>query len=177
VKYINPKDIVEFWDEKNPTLKCRGYILGRTADYLMVKIPEIKSCTRNVYFTAGAYFRFYSEDFKNNILMGREVVSILLKKRLAISSQMDDKNKDIVSHQERVNAINSRYQSLREKLDLEWKKELHALEEDKVYATRSFKDLEQRLDEIDQKLELYKVKDENLTLDRWSLDSRLYFKK
>ena len=177
VKYLNPKDKIEFWDEKNINQKCKGYIVGRTADYLLVKVLEINYCEKYLYFTTGSYFKFFSEDLQNNVKMGREVVTILLKKRLAVTGQLEVKNKEITAHVERVNAINARYQTLREKLDQEWEKELHALDEDKTYAVRSYKDLERRRDEIDQKLEQYKIKDENLTLDRWSLDTNLYFKK
>lgn len=177
VKYLNPKDQIEFWDEKNSSQKCKSYIVARTSDYLLLKVPEMASCKKYLYFTTGAYFKFYSEDLLNNVKMGKEVVTILLKKRLAVQGQMEGRNKEITSHVERVNAINARYQTLRDKLDQEWKKELHALDEDKTYAVRSYKDLERRRDEIDQKLEQYKIKDENLTLDRWSLDSHLYFKK
>jgi hypothetical protein len=177
VKYVNVKDKLEFWDERNSTLKCKSYVLGRTADYILIKVIDLKFCEKNLLFTSGAYFRFFSEDLENNIKMGREVVSILLKKRLAVQGQMDIRNKEILSHIERVNTTNARYQTLREKLEQEWQKELHALDEDRTYSLRSYKDLELRRDEIDQKLELYKLKDENLTLDRWSLDSNLYFKK
>ena len=177
VKYLNPKDKVEFWDEKNDTHKCKSYIIGRTSDYLLLKVPELSSCEKYLYFVSGSYFKFYSEDLLNNITMGREVVSILLKKRLAISGQLEGRNKEVTAHTDRINAINARYQTLQDKLEQEWQKELHALDEDKTFALRSYKDLERRRDEIDQKLEQYKIKDENLTLDRWSLDSRLYFKK
>lgn len=177
IKYLNPKDKIEFWDEKNSTQKCKGYIVGRTSDYLLLKLPEMNFCEKYLYFTTGAYFKFYSEDLLNNVKMGKEVVTILLKKRMAVQGQMEIKNKEITSHVERVNAINARYQTLKDKLDQEWQKELHALDEDKTFAVRSYKDLERRRDEIDQKLEQYKIKDENLTLDRWSLDSNLYFKK
>jgi len=177
VKYINVKDKLEFWDERNSSLKCKSYVLGRTADYILIKVIDFKFCEKNLLFTAGAYFRFFSEDLENNIKMGREVVSILLKKRLAVQGQMDIRNKEILSHVERVNTINARYQTLRNKLEQEWQKELHALDEDRTYSLRSYKDLELRRDEIDKKLELYKLKDENLSLDRWSLDSNLYFKK
>lgn len=177
VKYLNPKDKVEFWDEKNDTHKCKSYIIGRTSDYLLLKVPELSSCEKYLYLVSGSYFKFYSEDLLNNITMGREVVSILLKKRLAISGQLEGRNKEITAHTDRVNAINARYQALQGKLEQEWQKELHALDEDKTFTLRSYKDLERRRDEIDQKLEQYKIKDENLTLDRWSLDSRLYFKK
>lgn len=177
VKYLNPKDRVEFWDEKSASFRCKGVILGRTSDYILLKVPELKFCVKNVYITAGSYFRFFSEDLQNNIKMGKEVVTILLKKRQAVAGQMEVRNKDLMAHAERVNAINARYQTLKEKLEEEWKKELHNIEEDRTYTLRSYKDLERRRDEIDQKLELYKVKDENLTLDRWSLDTNLYYKK
>lgn len=177
VKYLNVKDRIQFWDEKSSSFKCKGIILGRTADYILLKVPELTFCKRNLLLTTGAYFKFFSEDLTNNIKMGKEVVSILLKKRQAVIGQMEIKNRDLVSHSERVNAINARYQTLKDKLEEEWKRELHALEEDRTYTVRSYKDLERRRDEIDQKLELYKVKDENLTLDRWSLDTNLYYKK
>ncbi len=177
IKYLNPKDKIEFWDEKNSSQKCKSYILGRSSDYILMKVPELKSCQKFLYLVPGAYFKFFSEDLLNNITMGREVITILLKKRMAVEGQILGRNKEIAANVERINAINARYQTLREKLDLEWQKELHALDEDKTYAVRSYKDLEIRRDEIDQKLELYKIKDENLILDRWSLDSRLYFKK
>lgn len=177
VKYVNVKDKVEFWDEKNDTLKCKSYVMGRTADYILLKLSDMKFCERNLYITNGAYFKFFSEDLQNNVKMGREVVGILLKKRMAVQGQMEVRNKEIQVHVERVNTINARYQTLREKLDQEWQKELHGLDEDRTFSLRSYKDLERRRDEIDQKLEQYKLKDENLTLDRWSLDSNLYFKK
>ncbi len=177
IKYLNPKDKVEFWDEKNPSQKCKSYIAGRTSDYLLLKVSDIQYCQKYLYFTTGAYFKFFSEDLVNNVKMGREVVSILIKKRLAVQGQMELKEKELRNHIERVNTINARYKTLREKLEQEWQKELNGLDEDRVYALRSFKDLERRRDEIEQKLEQYKLNDENLTLDRWSLDSNLYFKK
>jgi len=177
IKYLNPKDKVEFWDDKNPTQKCKSFIMGRTSDYLLLKVSDIKFCETYLYFTTGAYFKFYSEDLVNNIKMGKEVVGILLKKRLAIQGQMELKDRELKGHIEKVETINARYKTLREKLEQEWQKELHALDEDKVFALRSYKDLERRRDEIEQKLEQYKLKDENLALDRWSLDSNLYFKK
>jgi hypothetical protein len=177
VKYINVKDKIEFWDEKNDTKKCKSYVIGRTSDYILLKVPDLKFCERSLYFTTGAYFKFFSEDLLNNVKMGREVVGILIKKRMAVQGQMELKNKEIQAHMDRVGAINARYQTLRDKLEQEWQKEVHALDEDKTFSLRSYKDLERRRDEIDQKLEQYKLKDENLTLDRWSLDSNLYFKK
>lgn len=177
IKYLNPKDQFEFWDEKNDSKKCKGYVLGRSSVYILAKVPDVINCEKLVYLTAGSFFRFYSPDLANNIKMGHEVISILVKKRMAINGQIDLKNREMSNYIERANVINARYEALKDKLEQEWQKELHAVEEDRLYTQRSYRDLERLRDEIDQKLELYKVKDENLTLDRWSLDSNLYFKK
>ena len=177
IKYLNVKDKVQFWDEKNKSQRCTGYVLGRSANYVLVKIPQIQYCEKFLYFTTGAYFKFFSEDLVNNIKMGKDVVGILIKKRLAVQGQIETKNKELASHVERGNTLNARYQVLKEKLEGEWKKELQALEADKLASMFALQDLSRRRDEIDQKMELYKVRDENLTLDRWSLDSKLYYKK
>lgn len=177
LKYLNPRDRLEFWDERNTAQRCKGYVLGRSADFVLVKAPELASCEKFLLITAGAYLKFFSKDLENNLEMGKDVVSLLLKKRMAIQGQMDLRQKEIDAHIERVSAINARYDLLRKKLEMEWQKELNGLEEDRVQSLRLAKDLEQRRDEIDKKLELYKVNDENMTLDRWSLDSRLYYKK
>ena len=85
--------------------------------------------------------------------------------------------KELDSYIEMVNALNDRYEVLREKLEGEWRLELANLEEDRSVSLRNFKNIEMRIEEIDLKLQKYKVEDENLSLDRWALDPRLFFKK
>lgn len=177
VKYLNKKDKIEFWDERNQNLKCKSYIVGRTADFLLLKISHFEDCQKSFSMTNGEYFKFYSEDLINNLKMGKEVVDILLKKRLAINGMLDRNKKEMDTHIEKVNTVNARYQTLKEKLEKEWQGELLVLESERNQSIISQKNLERQRDEVDQKLELYKLKDENLTLDRWSLDSHLYFKK
>ncbi len=177
VKYVNTRDQIEFWDERNSAQRCRGYVLGRSPDFLLIKVPELDICEKFIFVTTGAYLKFYSKDLENNLEMGKDVVEILLKKRMAVQGQIDLRDKELDSHLERVGAVNARYDTLRKKLEMEWQKELNSLEEDRVQSIRLSKDLERRRDEIDKKLELYKVNDENMKIDRWSLDSRLYYKK
>jgi hypothetical protein len=76
-----------------------------------------------------------------------------------------------------VDAVNKRFEILRQKLEIEWQKELAALEEDKAKSFTEFKNAVARLNEIDVKLEAYRLEDHNLKLDRWSLDPALYQKK
>ena len=41
----------------------------------------------------------------------------------------------------------------------------------------SYKHSQARLSELEHKLQKYRIEDENLKEDRWSLDPKLYFKK
>jgi hypothetical protein len=66
---------------------------------------------------------------------------------------------------------------LREKLEREWRDELALLEEDKLVSERNYLEYKNRINEIDFKLEKYRIYDDNLKTDRWALDPRLFYKK
>lgn len=177
IKFLNRKDTVEFWDDSYPLNKCSAVVEGRTNDYLLLKIPDYDRCIRLVQFTTGSYLHFDSRDLKKNLVLARELVDILLKKRLAMRAKKERHQRDLDTYVERVNVVNKRYEVLRQKLELEWQKELAAMEEDKSVTFADFKNSEARLNEIDSKLEAYRVEDHNLKLDRWSLDPSLYIRK
>ncbi|WP_127717762.1 hypothetical protein [Halobacteriovorax sp. HLS] len=177
VKYLNKKDRVEFWEEHNPNFHCKAYVAGKSSDYLLLKVPNIEDCLRQLSLGYGMYLNFFSKDLENNIKMGRQLMEILVKKRLAIQGKMMQRRKQLDAHIEKSDAINQRYKVLRDKLEAQWRDELALLEEDRIVALRNYKGLEVRLNEIDFKLEKYRITDENLSMDRWSLDPRLFFKK
>lgn len=176
-KFLNKKDRVEFWSEVDPTRRCLAYIEARSSQYMLLKIPEYKLCVKSVFFTTGSHLMFYSPDLERNVLVAKELVDILLKKRLALDSRKEKLKRDLDIYTNKQEAINKRFEILRQKLELEWFRELSALDADKAKTFTDFKNTEARLDEIDHKLQIYKVKEENLRLDRWSLDEHLYIKK
>lgn len=177
MKYLNKNDLLEVWNLNNPEIKCKGHIIGKSPDYILLKIPEYKRCSSLLNFAPAKYFMFFSKDLVNNIKMGRELISILLKKRLAVKGTMKRSKKLLDSYMDRVEIINKRYKLLRDKLELEWRDELSALEQDNLVAVRNYNDFSRRLNDIEFKLQKYQVQDNNLVNDKWSLDSRLYFKK
>lgn len=177
VKYLNSKDKVEFWDERDSDKRCKGYLVGKSNDYLLFKVPSINFCKTKVFLSVGAYLKFYSVDLFNNIKMGKSLIDVLLKKRLALSGKIRREQKSLDSFIEKVNGVNARYQILRDKLEAEWRDQIASLEEDKTTSLRNYKDLEIRIEDLDKKLQRYSIEDQNLKLDRWALDPRLYFKK
>lgn len=177
VKFLRYRDRVDFWNESYPDLRCLAYVEGRTNDYLLLRVSTYAACMRKVHFTTGSYLHFESVDMDQTLVTVKELVEILLKKRLAMQSKKERHKRDLEGHVERVDTVNKRYEILRQKLEIEWNKELAALEEDKAVIFTEFKNSEARLNEIDTKLEAYKIEDHNLKLDRWSLDPALYIKK
>ncbi len=177
IKFLNRKDRVEFWNETYPDQRCIALVEGRTNDYFLLKIPQYDLCIKKVHFTTGSYLHFESTDLKQTVSQARELVEILLKKRLAMKAKKDRNQKDLDAHIEKVDVVNKRYEILRQKLEIEWQKELALLEEDKSRTFSEYKDSEARLNEIDTKLEAYRIEDHNLKLDRWSLDPALYIRK
>lgn len=176
-KYVNKKDQIVFWDEIRPMFRCKGYVLGKTSEYMLIRIPNYSRCIERVTLAFGSKLLFFSQDLVNNLKMGREVLEILEKKRIALLGQHRKQKKELDAYNERVQAINDRYSVLREKLELEWKDQIANLEEDRLSSLHYYKDLERRIDEVKYKMEKYRVQSENLKLDRWSLDPRLYYKK
>lgn len=177
IRYLNKKDQVTFWDQSVKLDKCRGFILGKTNEYLLIKISTFELCAKLAYVKEGAYLKFFSQDLVNNLKMGRELVAILKKKRLALLNKVKKSKKEVDSYIEKVDALNGRYSALSLKLQREWKRELSQLEEDKINALRIYKNSLSSLEDVEFKMERYKVEDENLKIDRWSLDTRLFYKK
>ena len=177
IKFLNRGDRVEFWNDTYPDQKCMALVEGRSNDYLLLKIPQFESCILKVNFTTGTHLHFDSPELKESVKVVQELIEILLKKRLAMQSKKIRHQKELTGHVEKVDAVNKRYEILRQKLEIEWQKELSALEEDKARTFTEFKNAEARVNEIDTKLEAYRIEDHNLKLDRWSLDPALYIKK
>lgn len=177
IKYINKKDKLEFWDENNHLRKCKGFVIGKTNKYLLVRIPSYSYCKTTVSLATGAYLRFFSQDMVNNVKMGKHLIDTMLKKRLALAGRMNKEKRNLDLYIERAETINKRYEALRLKLENEWREELGLLEKDRVTSLQNYKHLEAKINDLDFKLERYRINDENLELDRWSLDPRLYFRK
>ncbi len=177
IKFLNRKDRIEFWNETYPDSRCVALVEGRTNDYLLIRIPEYETCIKKVHFTTGTYLHLESPDLEQTTKIAKELVEILLKKRLAMNAKKERHQKELDGYVEKVDGINKRYEILRQKLEIEWQKDLSAFEEDKSRSFAEFKNAEARVNEIDTKIETYRVEDHNLKLDRWSLDPALYIRK
>ncbi len=176
-KFLKKKDRIEFWNETYPEKKCMAYLEGRTSEYLLLRVPEYNICIGQVHVSTGSYLHLYSPDLDNSLGIAKDLVSILLKKRIALSSRLTNYRKVVDGYVEKMDVVNQRYEVLRQKMEIEWQKELSALEDDKTKSYMNFKHTQSRINDLDYKLQKYRVQDQNLKEDRWSLDPKLYYKK
>ena len=176
-KYLRDGDKLEFWNASHPGKRCLSYVKGRSSEYLLVKVPMYKDCVSKAHLTVGSYLHLYSRDLENNLQVGKDLVDVLLKKRLALRARLSRHQKEMDAYLEKMDTLNKRYEVLRQKLELEWQSELTALEDDKTKSYMEYKHSQARLNELEHKLQKYRVEDQNLVEDRWSLDPKLYFKK
>ena len=112
-----------------------------------------------------------------NLKIGRELIKTINRRRTALSSKLEQEQAKLSIHLEKIDSVNNRYKILRDKLEAEWRDEIKDLEEDQTTTLKRYKELQIRLNEIDLKRQQYRIDDENLHLDRWALDSHLYYKK
>ncbi len=176
-KFLNVKDRIEFWNDTNKVKRCLSFVEARSPDYLLLRIPNYDQCISQVHLTVGSFLKFYSKDLRNSLSIAKDLSKVLVKKRLALVSRMNRYEKDLSTYDDKLEAINKRYEILQQKLKLEWSREIADLEEDKIDIFKNFKNTEARLNELDHKMQAYKVNDHNFKIDRWSLDENLYIKK
>lgn len=176
-KFITKNNKLEMWNPSFPDKKCIGYIEGKSNDYFLVRVPKYSECLRTVYYTVGSYIHMYSPDLERNLITAKALVKILHRKRTALDARLSRYKQEVDSYLEKLDVVNKRYEVLRQKLEIEWQKELSNLEEDKTKSYKNYKETEARLHDIDFKLQQYRVRDQNMIEDRWSLDPKLYYKK
>ena len=176
-KFLRKKDRIEFWNETYPDKKCMAYLEGRTSEYILVRVPQYELCIMKVHASVGSYLHLYSPDLESALRIAKDLVGVLKKKQFALEARLNRYQKSVNGFVEKMDAVNKRYEVLRQKLEIEWQSELSSLEEDKTRSYMTYKHTQSRLNELEHKLQQYRVHDENLTEDRWSLDPKLYFKK
>lgn len=167
--YLVRKDRVEFFNEGSRFPRCRGVVVGKGRGTALVKVERMPRCAASVNLARGARLGFRSADLAENVRRGRELVRVLLRKRLAVSGMAMRARRAMESHIEKVEAVNGRYDVLRRKLEAEWQERIHGLEEDRLAEEARYEGLVRELDGIDAKLGMYRIDDEAPS-PPWALD-------
>ena len=176
VKYLAKGDRVYVGDHSGVT-ECRGDVVARSREHVLLKLLNFKFCSRNLSIARGVWLKFYGQSLAEKVAKGQKLVQVLLKKRLAVLSQLGEEKKDLRRQNEKIDIANRKYGVLRDKVAMEWKEALTRLEGERSGMLKKREEFERRLVEINKQLERYRVEGQVWEWDRWSLDQRFYFKK
>ncbi|MBF0312436.1 MAG: hypothetical protein HQK50_14275 [Oligoflexia bacterium] len=174
MKFFGKGDGVEFTPDQGSKFVCKGSVVGRSSEYLLVKLKDMDVCIGGSNIVVGSRVFLYGHELMSKLQMAKDVNAILMKKRLALQSMVNTEKKNIELNIEKVESVNKRYELLQQKLQQEWEDELSSLESDKITAQKRHEDLTSDLMEIEHKLEQYSISDENIENDRWALDPTIY---
>ena len=169
-RFLTPGSRARFRTNINIDYYCEGIVLSKSVSHFLLKLSHPDKCSKYQNLTLGLNADFISGDFEKNISSTYRLIQILNKKRMAIYGKLKETKIRLDSFLERTSAVNARYDAMRDKLETERQEALGYLESEKIMDIQNFKNFSSRLDEIDFKLEKYKVLDSNNTDERWSLD-------
>ncbi len=175
-KFLDKGDRVQFWTADNAQQICSAYVKGTGSKYVLLKVREYHRCVSRARVAVGSFLYFRGTDLLKNQQLARKLTQIILKKRLALESRLLKGKKVLSSYTQRIDLVNKRYQVLKEKLEIEWQNELAQVEENKNASFQVYKGTLARIEDLDFKLEKYKVYEHDVYEDRWSLDEKIYQK-
>jgi len=169
-RFLTPGSSVMFRTNINNDFFCEGVIVSKSLNHFLLKVTHMENCVRYQNLSLGINADFQSQDLEKNVISAQELIKVLNKKRMALFGKLKRVKKRLATFVERVSATNTRYDTLMEKLEAERQEALLALESEKIMDIQNFKNFSSKLDEIDFKLEKYRIHETNNTDERWSLD-------
>lgn len=177
-KFYSKGDVIEIWsDSGDGKNRCKGKLIGKSIRHLLLKSMNLKMCMNKLALTVGGRVKTYSKDFKKSLKQAQDLFEVMQKKRIAVRLKLNREQQELESYLEKVESINTRYEVLTEKLQQDWKEELRRLENDKIESLRRFKEYEAIMTDLDHKAEKYRIYEEIMEDDRWSLDKKIFSKK
>lgn len=174
MKFLNKGERLEFWNPDRKDKKCYTRVMGKTNEYLLVKVFNIAECMHNAPIIVGAVVHLSSEQFQYNLKLAKDLMDILTKKHQAIKGKLEITKRELETYIEKFEALNGRYEVLMGKLQGEWQEKLSELEEDRVNILQIYKGLEIELSEIEFKMDKYQYITPFQDKDQWMLESRSY---
>lgn len=170
-KFLRTNDGIEFWNEGMPMVRCQAAIVGKSGEYFLMRVYEWKHCINKVGFSVGSHVYFESKDLEKTLVTAREMVKVLLQKRMVLQGQSTNKDNDLNDQSSQLENINARYEAMIERIKSEWNEAIKGLSSAKSTNQLELNSLRAQLDEIDFQLERYRVEDANFKKDRWAIDT------
>jgi transcription initiation factor IIF auxiliary subunit len=120
--------------------------------------------------TTGSFLFFESKELLKTLSAARELMAVLLKKRAILAGYKDRNNSANYENNLRMDNINAIYQERMERLKSEWQEALKGVTDLKNNNDRDMLSIDNQIKALDFEIERYRVEDENVIKDHWSLN-------
>jgi len=169
-KFLKRGDDLAFWNEGRSDVRCQGVIKGRSNEYVLAEVKNWNKCIRKVGITTGSFLFFESKELLKTLAAAREFMAVLLKKRAILEGFKDRNNTSNYENNLRMDNINAIYQERMERLKSEWQDALKGVTDLKNNNDRDMLSIENQVKALDFEIERYRLEDENVIKDHWSLN-------
>lgn len=175
IRFFRAGDLLEFRvSTKTDVTPCEAHIRGVEKNHFVMYVKDLTPCfSRNAYFRRGTVLIIDSKALAERVEEASRYRVVLLKRRRDFFEQLNKVNQFVWGYdQERVQ-VAADYDRKIEKLRAAKEKALTQLTDKKKKQVRLQNELSQKLDELDNDLDFYRIRKDQLLVDRWHLDQDL----
>lgn len=174
IKFFRAGDLVSFTVASRDSNFCKGYVRNVEENFFVIYVKDIYSCWEDTdYFRRGSLLRFQSNQLSLRVREASKHRIILLKRKRDFFRQLNDVNHFVWSYDQQKVLTASDYDLKIVEIEKGKQKALEMLISKKKDQIRIQKELIRRLDELDEKLDHYRIERDDMLVDRWHLDHDL----
>lgn len=176
VRFFKVGDLLTFQVEGDePTSdSCRAFVRDVEKEFFVIYVEDIRTCwKRDAYFRRGSRLNIKSDKLAQRVRDASLFRVLLLRRRKDYFTQLNGVNNFVWAFDQHKVQVAADYDRRIAEIEKEKQKALDGLISKKTDQIRLQRELAQRLDEIDNDLEFYRIEREELELDRWEHDQNL----
>jgi hypothetical protein len=177
IRFFRAGDLLKFHLESTPrrgAVACEGSVRAVEQGHFVIFVKDLTPCFGNEnYFRRGSVLIIDSQSLANRVEEASKYRVVLLKRRRDFFEQLNKINQFVWSYDQQRVLVAAEYD--REILALQKAKEdaLTMLVSKKQNQVRLQGELSQRLDELDRDLDFYRIRKDEMLVDRWHKDHDL----
>ena len=175
IKFFKAGDKVHFKVQQNPNKDfCQGHIRAVGPEFFTMYVKNLYPCwNEGEYFRRGMILNFETSRLAERVQNASEYRLILLKRREDYFKQLNKVNHFIWSYKQQKVQLAAQYDKKIEELKKKKRRALEGLLSKKNDVASTQRELISQLDNLDEKLEFYRIENHSEEKNRWTKDHDL----
>ena len=178
VKLLHSGDRVYFKYPFGSPHYCKGSVRNtEDPDYVVIYAHDLTPCLRKgeIGIRRGSKLHFLSHKLPERVRSAHQQHKVLLKRREQFLKQLNDINHFIWTYQQQKIKTSAKYKEEMVKIQKEEQRAMNVLEEKKKDGLLLQKEINQRIDKLDENLLFYRIEKAQKIKESWKQDPREMF--